>query len=156
MSDTPSTVIEPFSAQYRSSVVSSLDDHPEPLPLELDRLHPPDSVDVALHDVPTHRVACAKGRLEIHRSASPELAERRSRERLGNRVKREARRLDDLGGEADAVDRDGAADIDERRRYGCIDLEPKTFVTTGDGGDGADLPDDACEHAGRLLHGAWT
>src|SRR3954447_18386301 len=36
-----------------------LDDHPKALTLGLDRLNPPDAVDVPLHDVPAHRVACS-------------------------------------------------------------------------------------------------
>ena len=95
-----------------------------PSPSGVDRAHRADSVDVTLDDVSAHRVAGPEGRLEVDASAGCEGAERRARERLGDGVESEALRADRLGREADAVDRDRAADLDQRRGRRRLDLEP--------------------------------
>ena len=86
--------------------------------------HPADPVDMALNDVPAHRVAGAQGGLEVDRRAAGELAERRAGEGFGNGMEDQPVCLDGLGREADAVDRDRAADVDERGGARCLDREP--------------------------------
>ena len=78
---------------------------------------------MTLDDVPTHRVTRSQGRLEVDGGAAGELAERRPGEGLGNGVETQSVGLDGFRSEADAVDRNRAADIDERSGGGCVDLE---------------------------------
>ena len=139
-------------------VGDDVDDDTQALSLGLDRLHGPDPVDMPLDDVSTHRVTCSQGGLEIDRRAGGQLTECRSAERLGDSVKEQAAVSGGLGREADAVDRDGAADLDERSRAWGLDLEPHPLGAAGDGGDDADLANDPGEHdreGYRGLYGSW-
>ena len=123
MSETPSTVIEPFSHAVAQDLGRRLD----PDASVVDRGDPPDRVDVPLDEVPAEWVARAGCSLEVDLVLGREPAEGRSVERLGDGGHREAPVRDRGRGQARAADRDRVADAELRGGRRSVDLEPQAL-----------------------------
>src|SRR4029077_1992450 len=112
------------------------------VPLRLDRANSSDPVDMTLDVVTAERFAGPKRRLEVH--LVPEGLD--PTERLGHHVEGEVSVLGAGERQADAVDRDGVADLGGDP---ALDHEPASV----EGGDPALLPHDPGEHDLRLQSG---
>ena len=95
------------------------------------------------------RLAGPQRRLEVDLGASDEPAERRARERLGDRVEGDPP-IDDVGRrEADPVDGDRVAERRAARGRRRLDQEPHAVGAPLDRRDAAPLPHDAREHGAK-------
>ena len=119
-----------------------VDPDPRAVPLRLDRAHNSDPVDMTLDVVTPERFTGAERRLEVH--LVPEGFD--PVERLDHHVEGEVSVLGAGERQADAVDRDGVADLGGDPG---LDHEP----TSVEGGDPALLPHNPREHDLRLQSG---
>ena len=147
MSDTPSTVTDPFSTQYLRHGVRRLDEHAQPLPFLLDGPDAPDCVDVALDVVPAELLAGSDRRLDVDAYPPARGFRASCADRLGNGVERNGSVGDRRRGQAAAVDRDRVADTGAGRRLRRAHDEglPAGGVLRAD--DDTDLAHDPREHA---------
>ena len=146
VSETPETVIEPFSTQYRSTSGDASNGHARPVALGLDRAHGADPVDVALDDVAAERLARPERGLDVDRVAHAEPSEGRPAQRLGDGVEADRLVVDGLGREAHAVDRDRVADPGRGGRDGRVDPQRDAVLVAVGADDAAQLAHDPGEH----------
>jgi hypothetical protein len=122
------------------------DSHSRALLLRLDRVDAADPVDVALYVVSAERLAGAGRGLEVHLVPFGQSAERRAADRLGNGSHSELPAHDLRRRQAAAVDRDGVADGQSRRRGRGVDTEAPSAVGATDLSHPSPLSNDPGEH----------
>ena len=147
VSDTPSTVIEPFSTTYFASSGGSEKRSTSHSSAGSRAMIRADPVDVALHQVPAEPAADGRGAFQVDRAARGQHAERRAAQGLAHHVGGEdaVDVVDD--GQADAVDRDRVAVPRVRGDHGPAHGDDgRVAARVGEVGDLTQFLDDAGEH----------